>query len=57
MVPDTDPQPNLLTRIGWFFWAGWSRLVCGTRGHRPDADDFCERCGLPLLSAGGDSDD
>jgi hypothetical protein len=51
MVPDTTPQPSLLTRAWWFIWAGWNRVVCATRGHRPDADDFCERCGLPLLAA------
>lgn len=48
MVPDVEPRPSLLTRAWWFVWSSWNRLICAARGHRADADDFCDRCGLPL---------
>jgi hypothetical protein len=48
MEPDDSATPPLLTRIGWFFWAGWNRVLCAVSGHRPDPDNFCDRCGLPL---------
>jgi hypothetical protein len=49
MQPDDDyVEPPILTRIGWFFWTKWNRVVCATRGHDAPPAGICNRCGLPL---------
>jgi hypothetical protein len=48
MHPDDPSVTPVLTRIGWFFWRSWNRVLCATAGHRRKPNDFCGRCGLPL---------
>jgi hypothetical protein len=49
MSDDDYREPNLPTRIGWFFWRNWSRLLCATLGHPEKPNGCCARCGLPLI--------
>lgn len=48
MEPDDYAEPPILTRIGWFFWRNWNRVVCATRGHDLEPNKCCARCGLPI---------
>lgn len=47
---DEYTEPGILTRIGWFFWRNWNRLVCATRGHDVKPNYICRRCGLPVAT-------
>jgi hypothetical protein len=48
MVEDHIDDPGVLTRVGWFFWRNWNRVVCVTRGHDLSDNFICQRCGLPV---------
>jgi hypothetical protein len=48
MVEDHTPEPGIATRVGWFFWRNWNRVLCATRGHDLAENYICRRCGLPI---------